>query len=217
MLVDDNQYELDVFKYYFPQYNIIMHYDPELAYKEILKEQFIIIIVDIYMPKMNGLELFKHIKDSPNKEAYTIAYTGATSKVVYEVINELGFDEIIEKPVNLDLLALKLQTLIRKHEWNTKPVNNCFTEDKVNFTFLLNGSNLVLTYKEYEILKLLNDKNGEIITHKEIFDSLYGNDERGDNIIKSHIKNLRYKISKVDSVTEYIRTVPLKGYKLIYQ
>jgi DNA-binding response OmpR family regulator len=214
LFIDDNKYELDIFKYYFSDYNFTFFSDPELALKAIKQDSFDIIITDILMKEINGLELFLHLKDSPNCSAYAIAYTGVSNFKIYQTIMELGFDEIIEKPVNFELLDLKLQKLIKKKENSSEIKYGFFVEEKISFDFYLKGSPLGLTYKEYEILKMLYEKKGEILTHKEIFTSLYGKDERSNNIIKSHMKNLRSKISRIDPFTEYIKTIPLKGYKL---
>jgi DNA-binding response OmpR family regulator len=217
LIVDDNYFELESFKYYFSDYNLTTYSDPELACREAIhNEQFDIIILDILMNNMNGLEIFKYIKESPNKDAYVIAYTALTERAVYETINELGFDEIVEKPVNIELLGIKINSILKKLTKTEEKKNSFFIEDKINFSYSLNGNSLELTYKEYEILKLLIDKAGKILTHGEIYKELYGNEERSDNIIKSHMKNLRFKINKADPTTEYIKTIPTKGYILNY-
>jgi DNA-binding response OmpR family regulator len=214
LFIDDNKYELEGFQYYFSDYNLTMFSDPEIALNAIKNDHFDIIITDILMDKINGLELFLLLKESVNNSAYTIAYTGLHSRELFQTITEIGFDEIIEKPVNFELLDLKLQALIKKIGEMPERKNKVFTEDKINYDFSLKGSLLGLTYKEYEILKMLHNKSGEILTHKEIYSELYGKEERSDNIIKCHIKNLRNKITRVDPQTEYIKTVSTKGYIL---
>jgi DNA-binding response OmpR family regulator len=216
MITDDNKYEIESFKHYFSDYDITAYTDPKLACKAIDEEKFNLILIDICMQDMNGLEFFKHLKESKSRDAYTIAYTGLTDRTVYEVISELGFDEIVEKPANFDILKHKIKMILGQTMAENQVIqDSAFTEDKVNFDFILKGSSIGLTYKEYEILKLLIEKKNEILTHQEIYDSLYGKSERSENIIKSHMKNLRCKIAKIDSFTEYIRTIHLKGYKLI--
>jgi DNA-binding response OmpR family regulator len=216
LVVDDNPYELRSFEYYLSDYKLTTCIDPEIAFsKAIENEAFNIIITDIFMNKMSGLELFQMIKRSPrNKDAYVIACTGASNKTINSVISELGFDEIIEKPVNMELLDLKIRTIMKKF-FGINSNNKTFVEDKNNYTFLLNGQSISFTYKEYEIFKILFENQGRMVTHDHIFKVLYGNKTRSGNIIKSHIKNIRNKISQIDAHTEYIKTIHLKGYILV--
>lgn len=216
LIIDDNLYELKSFEYYLSSYKITTCSDPEIACNKILEnETFDIIITDIFMKNMSGLELFKMIKRSPkNKDAYVIACTGASINTINSVITDLGFDEIIEKPVNMEILDLKLQTIMKKF-LGMNNINHYFKENKNNYTFSFNGKTIPFTYKEYEILKILTDNQGELITHEKIFSTLYGNKERSGNIIKSHIKNIRNKIALIDPYKEYIKTIHLKGYILI--
>jgi DNA-binding response OmpR family regulator len=216
LFVDDNPYELKSFEYFFSNYNVTTCIDPEIACKKVLETKtFNIIITDIFMKNMSGLELFQMIKSSPkNKDAYIIACTGASNNTLTSVITELGFDEIIEKPVNMEILDLKFKTIMKKFLGiNSK--NIYFREDNNNYTFSLKGESIPFTYKEYEIMKILVDNQGEMVSHEQLFKALYGNKERSGNIIKSHIKNIRNKIALFDPQTEYIKTIHLKGYLLI--
>lgn len=219
LLVDDNEFEIKSFESFFREYNLTTCIDPEVAYEKITHEPFNIIFLDIHMKKMNGLKLYKHIKQSSfNKDAYTIAYTGITDEAVQDVINDVGFNEIIEKPASLSLIAEKINNIIKldveNNFFNRKTIVD-FVEVKEDFSFELNGIDLKLTYKEYEILKILLTKRGEIVNHTDMYLQLYGKEERSGNIIKSHIKNLRNKLSKVVADKHYIKTAPLKGYCLI--
>ena len=219
LVVDDNPHELNSFQSYFRDYNIVTCIDPEVAYEKINNEPFNLIILDIYMKKMNGLKLYKHIKKSKfNNHAYTIAYTGITDSVIQDVISDMGFNDIIEKPTNFEDLELKIKKIIKEEVENnlfSDIAVDDFVEDRENFTYSFKNYDLNLTYKEYEILKLLLSRRGNIVTHKEIYEELYGKEERSANIIKSHIKNLRSKISKAGPEKDYIKTAPLKGYCLV--
>jgi DNA-binding response OmpR family regulator len=189
-------------------YEVIEAEDGEKALELFFDNKIDLVILDIMLPKLNGWEVCREIR----KEKEDIPIIMLTAKGEEEDIlkgYDLKTDEYITKPVALKILMAKIKALLRRN--NDKPIIK-FDDleiDNVSHMVTLDGNNLELSPKEYELLLYFVKNRGIALTREKIIVSLWGYDYDGDQrSVDSHVKRLRKKLDG-----KYIDTVRGIGYK----
>jgi DNA-binding response OmpR family regulator len=175
-----------------------------------------IIVLDLTLPGGNGLDLIKLIKER-NSQAGLLIVSAKDSLDDKIKGLDMGADDYISKPFHLAELNSRIKSLARRRQFNgTNEV--LFNEIKINVDsgeVSVNGENIDLTKKEYEILLYLMVNRNKLITRESIAEHVWGNDiSYADNFdfIYSQIKNLRKKMGQRNG-RDYIRNVYGMGYK----
>jgi len=185
-----------------------------------LKGSFDLIILDIMMPKLDGLEVVRIIRE---KSAVPILMMSAKDTDVDKAVGlGLGADDYICKPFSMIELAARVKAGIRRStkysttEETEKMIQiGDLTIDPINFTVEKNGKSLKLTLKEFEILKLFVKNQNRVFTKAQIYTLVWNEEYYGDdNVINVHMRRLREKIESDPSNPEYIKTLWGIGYKL---
>ena len=194
--------------------------DGEEGVNTYLKGSFDLIILDIMMPKLDGLEVVRIIRE---KSAVPILMMSAKDTDVDKAVGlGLGADDYICKPFSMIELAARVKAGIRRStkysatETTEKMIQiGDLTIDPINFTVEKKGKPLKLTLKEFEILKLFVKNQNRVFTKAQIY-TLVWNEEyySDDNVINVHMRRLREKIESNPSNPEYIKTLWGIGYKL---
>ncbi|MBJ7983073.1 MULTISPECIES: response regulator transcription factor [Bacillus] len=194
--------------------------DGEEGVNAFLKGPFDLIILDIMMPKLDGLEVVRIIRE---KSAVPILMMSAKDTDVDKAIGlGLGADDYICKPFSMIELAARVKAGIRRStkysvtETTEKMIQiGDLTIDPINFTVEKNGKSLKLTLKEFEILKLFVKNQNRVFTKAQIYTLVWNEEYYGDdNVINVHMRRLREKIETDPSNPEYIKTLWGIGYKL---
>lgn len=184
------------------------------------KGSFDLIILDIMMPKLDGLEVVRIIRE---KSAVPILMMSAKDTDVDKAVGlGLGADDYICKPFSMIELAARVKAGIRRStkysvtETTEKMIQiGDLTIDPINFTVEKNGKSLKLTLKEFEILKLFVKNQNRVFTKAQIYTLVWNEEYYGDdNVINVHMRRLREKIESDPSNPEYIKTLWGIGYKL---
>jgi two-component system alkaline phosphatase synthesis response regulator PhoP len=174
-----------------------------------------IIILDIMMPGMSGIELCKEIRSRPEFSGVLIAMLTARQEdqVQIEALN-VGADDYITKPLKPSVFLSRIKALLRRTDMNISESLkfNDLVIDPVSFQVTLHGKTLDLPKKEFEILYLLASKPGKVFGRDEILSKIWGREVIvGDRTIDVHIRKLREKIGD-----KYVQTIKGVGYKFVF-
>ena len=175
----------------------------------------VLIILDIMLPGEDGLNILKKIRQTPNyKYIPVIMVTAKTSEIDAVKGLDMGADDDITKPFGVMELISRIKAVLRRTQ--TQKVNTVsldeITIDEERHIVYINGEQVELTYKEYEILKLLIINKGIVLTRDRLMENIWGYDfEQGNRTVDVHIQSLRKKLGPSG---DHIKTIRHVGYKI---
>ncbi|HEF1902713.1 TPA: response regulator transcription factor [Bacillus cereus] len=224
LVEDDISIQEMVEKYLIKEgFQVTIASDGEEGVQAFFKSSFDLVILDIMMPKLDGLEVVRIIRE---KSAVPILMMSAKDTDVDKAVGlGLGADDYICKPFSMIELAARVKAGIRRSTKYsaTETIEKIekmiqigdLTIDPINFTVEKNGKPLKLTLKEFEILKLFVKNQNRVFTKAQIYTLVWNEEYYGDdNVINVHMRRLREKIESDPSNPEYIKTLWGIGYKL---
>ena len=194
-------------------YETVIKNDGISAIETIKKEQFDLIILDIMMPGMSGVEVCNKIRENVSSP---IIFVSAKNQIIDKVLGfEIGADDYITKPFIVEELLARVKAHIRRS--NRSEISNIIKigEIEINlesYEVYKDKKRLDLSTREFELLSYLMKNAGIVLTKEKIFDSVWGTDYNEIGTVAVHIKNLR---SKLDLDEKYIKTVWGIGYKFV--
>ena len=176
-----------------------------------------LILLDVMMPEMDGIELCEELRSLPKLDATIIAFLTARGEDFSQIAGfEAGADDYITKPIKPKLLVSRVKALLKRRNKYTDTNQNPdgvykfgdLIIDKSKYALLINGIERKLPKKEFEILYLLASKEGKIFSREQIYQNIWGTDVIvGDRTIDVHIRKLREAIG-----VNKIQTVKGVGY-----
>jgi len=217
LLVDDEKDILEIVGYNLSQegYQISTANNGKEAIAKAKKELPHLIILDVMMPEMDGIEACENIRKIPELQDTIIAFLTARSEDYSQVAGfDAGADDYIAKPIKPKVLVSKVKALLRRLKSDTKP-NSTLTVGNIEinreeYKIINNGKEIVLPRKEFELFYLLATKPGKVFTREEILDKVWGNEVVvGGRTIDVHIRKLREKIGD-----DFFKTIKGVGYKI---
>lgn len=175
-----------------------------------------LILLDVMMPGMDGIETCDQIRSTPGLENTLVAFLTARGEDYSQVAGfDAGADDYITKPIKPKVLVSRLKALLRRHGSSNAEVQSNvqdfgkITIDLDKYQVRYKDKKLDLPRKEFELLTLLTSRPGKVFHRDEILDKIWGNDVVvGGRTIDVHIRKLREKIGE-----KYIKTVKGVGYK----
>lgn len=217
MIADDEPDILEIISYNLKNegYDTITAKDGEDALHKSKLFRPDMIVLDVMMPHKNGMEVCKILRTQPNFQETLIVFLTALSDEVSHIKGlEYGADDYISKPISPKVLVTKVNSLFRRvqkpDEDKVIQVGN-ITIDPVKFVVTVDGKEVVLAKKEFELLQLLATKPGRVFLRNEILSQIWGTDVIvGDRTIDVHIRKIRQKLG-IDCIT----TVKGVGYKFV--
>lgn len=214
LLVDDEPDILEIISYTLKSDGYLV-YTAENGIKGIKLAKKIkphLIILDLMMPEMDGIEACEIIRNDSEIGNALIAFLSARGEDYTQVAGfNAGADDYITKPIKPKLLKSKIKSLLRRISQDEGEVIKIgsLTIDRSGYKVSLNGKDISLPRKEFELLFLLGSKPGKVFKREFILESVWGKDVVvGDRTIDVHIRKLREKIG--DS---YFKTIKGVGYK----
>ncbi len=172
-----------------------------------------LVILDVMMPKLNGYEVLKEIRGYSKVPVVMLTARGEEHDELKGF--ELGVDEYISKPFSPKILVARVQALLRR---NTSGGNAEILEeggillDKTAHMVVIDGNEIDLSYKEFELLSYFMENKGIALSREKILNSVWNYDYFGDaRTIDTHVKKLRSKMGEKGN--EYIKTIWGLGYK----
>lgn len=204
-------------------YELDKSMDGQKGLQKALDKSYSLIILDLMLPGMDGLEVCRRIR---SKNEYTpILMLTAKSEELDKVLGlELGADEYITKPFSIRELIARVKAIFRRMEVNKNQSEDAEEESVLDFGDLtidlkkrkvtLSGKLLDLTAKEFDLLALFARNPGRTYSRNELLDLVWGYQFSGyDHTVNSHINRLRAKIEKDHSNPVFIKTVWGYGYR----
>lgn len=216
LLVDDEQDILEIVGYNLTQegYQIVTASNGKEAIQVAKKELPQLIIMDVMMPEMDGMEACEHIRRLPELSNVIIAFLTARNEDYSQVAGfEAGADDYIAKPIKPKVLVSKVKALLRRmkeDEIQGDILNVGGIEvNREEYKIVQDGREIVLPRKEFELFYLLASKPGKVFKREEILDKVWGNEVVvGGRTIDVHIRKLREKIGD-----DLFKTIKGVGYK----
>ena len=218
LLVDDEPDILEIVSYNLTAegYKVFTAENGAEGVKKAKKEKPQLIILDVMMPEMDGIEACEQIRQVPELKDVIITFLTARGEDYSLVAGfEAGADDYITKPIKPKVLVSKVKALLRRYKEDVIENNvikiGHLTIDRDEYKILLKRKEMLLPRKEFELLSLLTSKPGKVFKREEILDKVWGNEVVvGGRTIDVHIRKLREKIGD-----HAFKTVKGVGYKFV--
>lgn len=216
LLVDDEKDILEFLSYNLKKEGFAVHISENgLEAIDIAKKiKPDLILLDIMMPEMDGIETCREIRNIPEIKDTVIAFLTARNEDYSQVAGfDVGADDYITKPIRPRVLISRISALLKRNKIIAEKEEKVSLEgiviDTEKYTVTKNGKSIDLRKKEFELLALLAEKPGKVFTRDNILNTLWGNEVVvGDRTIDVHVNKLREKVGE-----KYIRTIKGVGYK----
>jgi len=193
--------------------------DGKEALDRVAKEQPDLIVLDLMLPGMDGLEVCKRLKLTPSFQQIPIIMLTAKGEVIDKVLGlELGADDYMTKPFSPRELIARIKARLRrlnpKEETDDRIIRGELQIDVKGFRVHVRGQETELTPKEFELLRVLVAHSGKVYSRDELLERVWGYEYDGDTrTVDVHVRHLRLKIERDPSNPEYIETLRGIGYR----
>ncbi len=217
LLVDDEPDILEIVGYNLSQegYKIVTASNGKEAIMMAKKERPQLIVMDVMMPEMDGIEACENIRKIPELSQVIITFLTARSEDYSQLAGfEVEADDYITKPIKPKLLVSKVKALLRRlkneESKNSETLNIGTIEiNREEYKIIKDNIEIILPRKEFELFYLLASKPGKVFKREEILDKVWGNEVIvGGRTIDVHIRKLREKIGE-----DLFKTIKGVGYK----
>ena len=218
LLVDDELDILEIIGYNLSAegYNVVTAQNGVEAIKKAKKHKPELIILDVMMPEMDGIEACEKLRLIPELSETVITFLTARGEDYSQVAGfEAGADDYITKPIKPKVLISKVKSLLRRFKTQDDSQQilklGNITINREEYKILVDTQEMVLPRKEFELLSLLASKPGKVFKREDILDRVWGNDVVvGGRTIDVHIRKLREKIGE-----QKFKTIKGVGYKFV--
>jgi two-component system alkaline phosphatase synthesis response regulator PhoP len=216
LLVDDEPDILEFLSYNLKKegYTVYTADNGKEAIKISKKSKPHLVVLDVMMPGMDGIETCREIRTLPEMKNSIIIFLTARGEDYSQIAGfDAGGDDYVHKPIKPRVLVSRVKALLRRYkeeeqEQNVVDVKD-FIIDKEKYVIIKDGEELTLPKKEFEILLLLTSKVNKVFSRDEIFAKVWGDDVIvGDRTIDVHVRKIREKIG-----LKNIKTIKGVGYK----
>ena len=219
LLVDDEQDILEIVGYNLSLegYQVFTAKNGIEAVSKAKKKQPHLVILDVMMPEMDGIEACEIMRNTPGLENTIITFLTARGEDYSQLAGfEAGADDYIQKPIKPKVLVSKVKALLRRSkeqqsdDSDIHKVGNLVI-NREEYKVINNGKEMVLPLKEFELLALLTSKPDKVFKREVILEKVWGNEVVvGGRTIDVHIRKLREKIGD-----DHFKTVKGVGYKFV--
>lgn len=224
LIVDDEKPITDIIKYNLEKegYETAIAFDGEAALEKVKEENPDLIILDLMLPKIDGLEVARQVRKT--KDTPIIMLTAKDSELDKVLGLEMGADDYVTKPFSNRELVARVKANLRRQKVN---VDNNNTETNSNievgdlkilpeaYTITKNNKEIELTHREFELLYYLAQHLGQVMTRENLLQTVWGYDYFGDvRTVDVTVRRLREKIETDPSKPEYLITRRGVGYYL---
>jgi DNA-binding response OmpR family regulator len=201
------------------QYQVHVEHDGEAGLNRLLVEDYDLVILDVMLPKMDGFSVLKAMRKQGVKvPVLLLTARGAVEDKVAGL--NVGADDYLTKPFSFQELLAHIKSILRRVQWDQSLVRGSqWSIGQVTLNLAAHrafkaGVELTLRNKEYELLSLLMQQSGKVLTREVLFNQIWGTDWLGDTrTLDVHIRWLRQKIEDDPAMPIYIQTVRNVGYR----
>jgi len=219
LLVDDDPDIIEIVRYNLKKegYNVVTASNGVEGVEKAKKHLPQLIVLDVMMPEMDGIEACESLRSIPELENVLITFLTARGEDYSQLAGyDAGGDDFITKPIKPRILVSKINALLRRINVETSVAEENIVKvgnikiDRDEYKVYKDGEVLILPRKEFELLSLLASRPGKVFKREEILNKVWGNEVVvGGRTIDVHIRKLREKIGD-----DYFKTVKGVGYKL---
>ncbi|MDC6388218.1 response regulator transcription factor [Maribacter sp. PR1] len=219
LLVDDEPDILEIISYNLSSegYEVITAKNGAEGVSKAKKKQPHLIILDVMMPEMDGIEACEIMRRTPGLENTIITFLTARGEDYSQVAGfDAGADDYITKPIKPKVLVSKVNALLRRMSKGESPQEDItkvgdIVINREEYKIVNQGEEIILPRKEFELLALLTSKPNKVFKREVILDKVWGNEVVvGGRTIDVHIRKLREKIGE-----DHFKTVKGVGYKFV--
>lgn len=222
LVVDDEKEITDLIEIYLTQegYTVEKRYNALSLIQDIAQYQVDLVILDIMMPEIDGIQALKMIREQYNIPVIIVSAKTSDNDKIEGLLT--GADDYVSKPFNAMELVARVKSQLRRYHVLNKPVNHSshlieatdLIIDTKKKLVTLDGMPIALTRIEYEILILLASHPGTVFSIEDIFEKIWHmKSNNSNNTIMVHIRKLREKIERQPRNPRHIKTVWGVGYK----
>jgi len=216
LLVDDEEDILDFVGYNLRKegFKVITSTNGHDALKLAIKNVPELILLDLMMPEMDGMETCREMKRRPELNDTIIVFFTARNEDFTQIQGlDAGADDYITKPIKPSVLISKVNALLRRHPGMVENASisemGNLTIDREKYLVFADGKEIQLARKEFELLNVLSSKPGRVFSREDILAKIWDEDVIvGERTIDVHIRKIREKTG-----TDYIKTIKGVGYK----
>ena len=216
LIVDDEADLLDLIEYNLEKegYNVLKAENGQDGIKLARKHNPDLIILDIMMPKMTGIEVCKVLKEDPVLKIRPVIFLTARGDEKTEIEGlEMGADDFLSKPISTSKLVSRIRTVLRRvgdvEETDTVMKVGDLTIDRGRYLVIRGGEEFQLPRKEFEVLSYLAARKGKVLDRQTLLNEVWGNNIFViDRTVDVHIRKIREKLGD-----HYIETVKGVGYR----
>lgn len=187
---------------------------PSLFWKKIKKNAPDLVMLDIMLPEEDGLSILEKLRATPEFSELPIILLTAKGSEYDKVVGfEKGADDYIPKPFGMMELVARTKALLRRSRKTDKDelVFSSLSVSKIKHTVKVDGENVDLTHKEFELLLFLIKNENIVLTRDQLLDEIWGYSFDGENrTVDVHIRTLRQKLGSASAMIKTVRGV---GYK----
>ncbi|SJZ30756.1 response regulator [Selenihalanaerobacter shriftii] len=224
LVVDDEENIVELVKFNLEKegYEVVVAYDGQAALDKVNHEEINLLILDLMLPKLGGLDVCRTIRNNQEISELPIIMLTAKEKEVDRVLGlELGADDYVTKPFSPRELVARVKAILRRANFDKLEKDDEQIEvgeikiDLNKYEILLSDKEVNFTPKEFQLLKLLAISSGKVLTRNFLLREIWGYNYDGDTrTVDVHIRRVRQKL-KENSVEdlEYIETVRGVGYR----
>ncbi|MGM9903305.1 nisin biosynthesis regulatory protein NisR [Enterococcus sp. 10A9_DIV0425] len=176
---------------------------------------FDLMLLDVMLPIINGIDICKRIRDSVSYPIIFISALGLEEDIICGL--ESGGDDYITKPFSMKQLKVKIDSHLRRENRNNVPKKTICTQnvilDKAKKQVIVNDIVVIFPKKEYLVIEKLMSNIGNVISKDQIFETIWGYDSESSlSTVTEHIKKIRSKLAEYDANFTYIQTKYGLGY-----
>jgi DNA-binding response OmpR family regulator len=205
----------------FEKYDVLTATDGETGYKLQRSENADLIVLDLMLPRMSGMELCRKLR-AEGLQVPILMLTARSEEADRVIGLDLGADDYVTKPFSVRELMARVRALLRRRN-SPKDLPNDLRFGDVEVDFLRYvarrcGKQVEMTRKEFAILRLLVSRTGEVVTRDELLNEVWGIESYPvTRTVDNHIAGLRAKLEENPARPIYIQTVHGVGYKFVHE
>lgn len=223
LIVDDEAPIIDMLSYNLRRanYEVLIAWDGEQALDLARREQPELIVLDLMLPKLDGLDVCRALRRE--RDVPIIMLTARDEEIDRVVGLELGADDYVVKPFSVRELLARIKNVLRRTAARAQPADpaapllhaGALRLDMARREVQLDGTPLELTALEFELLRLLMTRPGWVFSREQLLEQVWGYDYVEDvRVVDAVVKRLRAKLRAVASACDVIETVRGVGYRL---
>ena len=215
LVCDDDREIVDAIEIYLTQegYHVLKAYDGMQAIQMLEREEIQLLIIDVMMPKLDGIRATLKIRE---KNSIPIIILSAKSEDADKILGlNVGADDYVTKPFGMMELVSRIKAVLRRYSDNTEKkelqAGNIIV-DVGKHKVYVNGNEISLTFKEFEMLCMLIESKGLVLSRNKLLESIWGYDFDGETrTIDVHVRSLRQKLGNSGNIIETVRGI---GYRI---